>query len=147
LAAGVDGTAFQGWAAGSALAYPVANVLHVIGVVLLVGSAWAMDLRVLGMWRQLPMGGVLRAGRPVAILGLALLVPTGLLMFAADAEALAQSPVFRWKLVVVLAAVLNAVAFQFSTPDRSLAVTRAMAAGSALGWLVVLGLGRWIAYA
>ncbi len=152
---------FGAWAAGDPLAYPVANVVHLIGLVLLVGSAWAMDVAVLcagrpelraglhaglgaGLGRLAPL---LRAGRRAAIAGLALMLPSGLLMFAADAEALAGSSVFRWKLLVVAAALLNAAAFQLGAARRSPSVTRAMALGSIIAWLTVLILGRWIAYA
>lgn len=128
----------------AALVYPLANVAHVLGVVLLVGGIGVVDLRLLGAWRALPMPALSRALTPVAIAGVALLALSGALMFAADAKALSGSATFRWKLVLIALGLANALLFR--RLDGRLAAARWLAAGSLALWLTVGFLGRWIAY-
>lgn len=142
------------WIGGSALAYPVANTLHLLGLVMLVGGIGVVDLRLAGLFRALPPEPLSRALTPIALAGLALMVPTGAIMFAADAASLAGSAVFRWKLALIAAALANAVAFRLLW-RRRLAIWdddppvagRIMAAASILLWLTIGALGRAIAYA
>lgn len=153
FAEAVQNSGFGLWAAQSSLAYPVANVVHLFGLVMLVGGIGILDLRLAGAFRAIPVAPLSRALTPIALAGLALIVPSGAVMFAADAQALVFSTTFRWKLALIALALANAVAFRFlwqkrlerwdSEPPRA---ARAMAAGSILLWLSVATLGRWIAY-
>ena len=54
------------WAMDTALAYPIANVVHVLGLVLLLGAIGLVDLRLLGLVRSLPLQPLYRALVPVA---------------------------------------------------------------------------------
>ena len=146
-------SSFGQWAGGSALAYPVANVVHLLGLVMLVGAIGIVDLRLMGAFRAIPAAPLYRSLIPIAIAGLVLMVPSGATMFAADAAGMAGSAVFRWKITLVGVAIANAVAFhvlwrhhieQWDT-DPPFA-GRLMAAGSAMLWLTIAGLGRMIAY-
>jgi hypothetical protein len=90
---------------------------------------------------------------PIALAGLALMVPSGATMFAADAEALVHSSVFRWKLALIALALANAILFRVRWHSRIAhwdlqppLPGRLLAGASILIWLSVAGLGRWIAY-
>lgn len=140
------------WAAASPLAYPLANVLHLLGLVMLVGGIGLLDLRLVGLFRALPVAPLSKALTPIAIAGIFLMVPSGLTMVAADA-AVAESATFRWKLLLIGIALANAVAFRWlwrdpiDDWDRAVpASARLMAAGSILLWLTVATFGRMIAY-
>lgn len=148
LAARIDGSAFAEWAQGSAAAYPVANVVHLLGLVLLLGGIGLVDLRIVGRFPSLPVRALSRALTPLAIAGLALLAASGSVMFAADTEALASSWVFRWKLILITLALGNALAFRWLWRDLEQPTAGArMMAGLSLGiWLGVAALGRLIAY-
>lgn len=147
LAAAAEASALGAWARGSALAYPIANALHLLGLVLLVGSIGLLDLRILGAFPALPLQALARALTPLAVAGLALLALTGALLFAADARALAHNPAFRWKLALVAVALVNALAFRTlwrgQPPGAPL---KAMALASLALWLGTAALGRFIAY-
>ena len=153
FAQSVQASAFGMWASGSSLAYPLANVVHLLGLVMLVGGIGLVDLRVAGAFRTLPLAPLSRALTPVAIVGLALMIPSGAVMFAADAVSLAGSDVFRSKLVLIGLALANAVAFRwlwqrqidtgFDAPPPA---ARAMAIASLGLWLTIGTLGRMIAY-
>jgi hypothetical protein len=140
VAALIDWLAASGitaWASGGV--YPLANVIHLFGLVLLIGAIGIVDLRLLGAWPALPLDALQRALTPLAVAGLVLLVASGSVLFAADAESLAGSSVFRWKLIVIALALVNAVLFRRIRRP-------AMAAASLAAWLSVAVLGRMIAY-
>jgi hypothetical protein len=149
LAAAVEASALGVWARGSAWAYPIANVVHLLGLVMLVGGIGAVDLRLAGAWRALPAEELSRALTPVAMGGIVLFAGSGVVMFAADARALAGSDTFRWKLAAIGLALANALLFRRLWRGRldALPVSgRAMAAASLLLWLTAATLGRLIAY-
>ncbi len=70
-------------------AYPIVEIAHIIGFVVLVGAAFMFDLRLLGVSRSLPItdlaGHLLRWSRA----SLFVVVPTGFLMFMTNATKLA----------------------------------------------------------
>jgi len=153
-AAWLDAVGIGPWARGSSVIYPVVNTLHLLGLVMLVGGIGIVDLRIVGAWPSLPIDALSRALTPVAVGGLILMVGSGAILFAADGTALARSDIFLRKLVLIGAALANAVAFRVLWRDRQAGWTgrvpvaaRAMAALSLLLWLSVGALGRWIAYA
>lgn len=145
-------TGFGQWASGSPVAYPLANVVHLLGLIMLVGGIGLLDLRLVGMFRSLPVAPLSRVLIPIAIAGLVLMALSGLTMVAADA-AVAESATFRWKLLLIGLALVNALAFRFlwrgrmDTWDEARPVAgQMMAAGSILLWLAAATLGRMIAY-
>ncbi len=134
--------------------YPVANILHVLGMALLVGSIIALDLRLLGFGRKIvPVAAASRFLTPIAIGGILLIVPSGLTLFTADAGPLAANRILQIKLVLIALGLLNAILFRvlwerrLSHWDRDrpvLGITQAFA--SMAIWLGVPVLGRLIAY-
>jgi hypothetical protein len=114
------GEAWLVWLETSALAmamrewrwlYPVVEIVHIVGFVVLVGAAAMFDLRLLGVSRPLPVAAMARHLLPWARMSLVLVVPSGLMMFAANATEMAENPAFRLKLVLIAAALLNAAVF------------------------------------
>ena len=137
------------WASESAYIYPVANVAHVLGLVLLLGGIGIVDLRLIGCFRAVPLPPLARALTPLAIAGLALLAVSGTLMFASDAEALARNGTFRLKLALIALALANAILFRWRAGALSTEAgpgLRLMALCSLLLWLTIAVCGRLIAY-
>ena len=150
FAAAVEASALGGFARGSGWAYPVANLVHLLGLVLLVGGIGLVDLRLAGAFRTLPVAALSRALTPVAIVGLACMALSGPVLFAADARSLVRSDYFQLKLALIAVALANAAAFRWLWSPSAPEVTpllRGMAIGSILSWLTVAALGRLIAYA
>lgn len=135
--------------------YPTVEIVHIAGIVLLVGCVAGFDLRLLGWSRQLPVSVLAGHLLPGSRVGFLLAVPTGLLMFSAHAADLYANPVFRVKLAVIGLALANVLLFHLRT-FRSIASwdvrvpvpASARAAGAlSLGlWLVVIVCGRLLAY-
>ena len=133
----------------SAWAYPIAQVRHVLGAALLVGGIAVFDLKLL-----LRGGGAAETGRaaiPLAAFGLALQVPTGLVLLAAEASALGQNPAFLYKLGFILLGLVNVAMFHGCMgphmrrgpfPDSA----RIFAGLSLVAWMGALVAGRMIAY-
>lgn len=152
-AAALEASALGAFMRGASAAYPLANLGHLLGLVLLVGSVLLLDLRLLGAGRRLPAQLVAQALTPPMLAGAGLLVVTGGLLFAADARALIVNAAFLWKLGLVSVAGANAVLFRMlwggaletwdATAPR---VARVQAAASLAVWLTVAALGRLIAY-
>lgn len=141
------------WARGGTHVYPWANVLHVLGVVMLLGGIGVLDARIAGAWKQLPLDALSRALTPVAIAGLAVQSASGLVLFAADGVALAASRTFHWKLGLLALGLLNAVVFHYrwrklanGGPPMPDLPARAAALLSLGVWIAVAVAGRLIAY-
>jgi hypothetical protein len=140
LAASALGRAMR----GSLWLYPAANAAHVLAAATVFGMILATDLRALGLGRALPADALLRFTLPWVWGAFALSVTTGALLFAADPVAIAANPFFRTKLVLLLLAGANALAFHLA--HRRGARIGPIAAVSIALWLAVLICGRAIAY-
>jgi hypothetical protein len=150
IAERVAGTTFAEWAMGSSWAYPIANTVHVLALVLLLGGIGLVDLRMLGLFRRLPLQPLSNALTPVAATGVLILAASGSILFAADALALAESRAFRLKLTLVAVALTNVAVFRFRygkvMPDPPSLGAQALAFASLLLWTSVAISGRLIAY-
>lgn len=134
--------------------YPIVEIVHIVGIVLLVGSVAMFDLRVLGFARTLPLRALGQHLLPWSAAGLALVVPAGLMMFSAHPHDFAGNRVFQLKLSLIAAAGVNALLFHRgvyrSVPawDRGRAppLAQVQAAASLAIWIAVICCGRLLAY-
>lgn len=153
-------TALQNMALPSALrtsrwVYPIVNAGHILGLAMLFGAILPLDLRLLGFWSAIPVKTLTRILVPIALCGLAISVSTGLLLFSVSAAKYAATPLFQVKLLLVAAAVANALLLRWSadwslaqTTETALSSSRLRLAGglSILLWLAVILCGRFLAY-
>ncbi len=151
--AALEASAFAQWMRGAGLAYVLANLAHLLGLVLLLGSMLLLDLRLLGCGRRLALPEVSRLLTRFALAGLILQVCSGAALFAADAVPLSANAAFRWKLVMIAAALANATLFRalwsrsIADWDRSSPLIGKLQAALSLAlWLGVAAAGRLIAY-
>jgi hypothetical protein len=146
----VADTAFAQWAMSSPWAYPAANVVHVLALVLLLGGIALVDLRVLGLFRRIPLQPLSASLIPIAATGVLILAASGSVLFAADAKSLAESGTFRLKLALIAIALANVALFRWRygrvMPARPPTGARLLALTSLLLWTSVAVAGRLIAY-
>jgi hypothetical protein len=142
------------WIATHPVAYPALEVLHIIGIALLLGSLVVLDLRVWGAAPALPLRPLARLSLSITLAGFALVACSGLLMFAAQPAELLANRAFMAKLVLVQLAGLNAAWFhardslgRCSDQGRGDGLGRAQTVLSLGLWLGAIICGRWIAYA
>ena len=137
-------------------AYPLVNTLHLLGIAVLIGSVVVLDLRLLGLWRRVPLDPLAKVLAPAAVAGLALAVPMGALLFLVRAADYAALWLFQVKMVLLVLALANAAIIAASpawrrvrtAPDAR--VTRSLRAAAAMSlviWLCVLISGRLVGYA
>jgi hypothetical protein len=133
--------------------YPAVEILHIIGFIVLVGSILALDLRLLGLARAIPIQPMAQLLLPMSRFGFLLAISMGFLLFSADASHVVRNPAFQSKLILIAAALVNVVVAQLG-PWRRMAQWGSEAPGSAkvtallslLLWLGVVCAGRLIAY-
>jgi len=131
----------------TSLAYPVLESLHLIGLATMFGSLLIVDLSLLGAIRKVETAALARAVLPWTGVGFLLAAATGVSMFFARAAELIANPVFLIKMLLVMAAGLNAAWLHSRGPlDVASIQTRIQAALSLAIWLTVIVCGRWIAY-
>jgi hypothetical protein len=124
-------------------AYPLVNVVHVLGLAALFGAILVHDLRLLG--RAPVEAGARDLAVPVAATGLAVAAVSGFLLFAVQPLDYAAMQVFWVKIAAVAAGVANAIAGEvFGTVRRR---PRLVAAVSMLAWVTAIVAGRLIGYA
>jgi hypothetical protein len=146
------------WAVGirqSLWLYPALEIIHILGIIMLVGAAFLFDLRLLGFSRNLPVTGLSRHLLPWSQRGLLLIVPSGVLLFITNAQALGVDPVFWTKVALIVLAALNVFVFHrtiYDTFKRRGAVGELPGAAvlcgviSILVWIAVVACGRLLAY-
>ena len=91
--------------------YPIVEIVHILGFVVLVGAAFFFDLRLLGLGRTLPVTGLAQHLLTRARVSFVIILASGFMMFTAHATEMAANPAFRLKLILIAAALVNAAAF------------------------------------
>lgn len=153
LAGWLHDSALGAWMRGGGWSYAAVNVLHLLGLVLLVGPILLLDLRLLGLGRSFDARAVARVLLPFAVAGLLLMLCTGVALLSADARTLAVHPLLRAKLLAIAVGLANVAWFHLAFGrylddwDRSRpGAARVSAGASIVLWLGILALGRLIAY-
>lgn len=141
------------WLQGSSTAYLFLNAAHILGLGLLLGAIVPLDLRLAGLWRQLPLQVLLPFSSRAAAAGLVLALATGLWLFTVRPHEYLDNTAFQFKLGLLLLALTN-IAWQHCSPALSRSLRdgtlctglRWRAAASILLWCGVLLAGRWIGF-
>jgi len=128
-------------------AYPTLEIVHIVGIALLVGNLVLLELRVFGRGAALPVADLARLSLTLAFCGFALVGASGLLMFSTQTQELLANRAFTLKMGLIVLAAGNAVAFHVRGSLQRLDTTaRALMLVSTGLWLAVITCGRWIAY-
>ncbi|HEU5240123.1 MAG TPA: hypothetical protein VFU37_23515 [Pyrinomonadaceae bacterium] len=135
--------------------WPILEDLHFIGLILLIGTIGALNLRILGFMKQLPIAPLHRF-IPWGIAGLIINVITGFLFYVGMPGFYILNFVFQLKIVTIVVAGVILLLFYCTSAFRSLAnvgpgedapaLAKVLALVSILLWLAVIVLGRYIPY-
>ena len=129
--------------------YPALEIVHILGIVMLVGSAFLFDFLLLGFSKNLPPVSMSHYLLPWSRRGLILIIPSGLLLFITNAGAMGSDPIFWLKMGLLAVAGLNALVFhrRFSGGQTQLpAKSKVHALVSLMVWIAVISCGRLLAY-
>ena len=143
--------------------FPVVESIHILGIVLLVFTVALVDLRILG-WKS-PGGDLMRRRRLGELAGnllpwmwraVVIVILTGILLFSSEAASKCyESKAFYIKMILILIAVVNAAASDYTVRrhadewDRRAFTpvhAKLMAILSLTAWAGVVFAGRGIAY-
>ena len=140
----------------SALAFPIVETIHVIALALVVGSIAIVDLRLLGLAStDRTVSQLCREVLSWTWGAFVLAVITGVLMFASHANEYFANTAFQVKILLLLAAGINMLAFQLVTyrgvaqwdRDARLPLPARIAGAISLTcWIGVVFFGRWIGF-
>jgi hypothetical protein len=136
----------------SGTAYLLVNASHILGIALLIGAILPLDLRLLGLFRSVPVAALAPVLSRMAGIGLALALVSGAWLFTVRPVEYARNAAFLWKLGLLALALAN-IALQ----HRSAAYLRALAGDitAAVRWRALASLtlwpgtllaGRWIGF-
>jgi len=138
----------------SSWVWPASETVHFLGLSLTFGVLLAVNLRILGVMKQVPFEDVHRL-LPWGMLGFGANLITGMLFFVGQPKQYIDSAPFYWKVVFLMIAGANFLYLTVFTKswtgdreggwDASVA-DKAMAVLSLFAWLVVLYAGRMLPF-
>ena len=136
--------------------WPLVESTHVLTVSVFVGLLVMVDLRLLGVaFKDTPVSAMTGRLLPWSVGGFVIMMATGLLLFYANPVHTAHNVWFRLKVILLVAAAVNAWAFhrrvsrdreRWDSQPRPPVAVRLTAATSVLVWSGVIVAGRMIAY-
>jgi hypothetical protein len=149
----LESTALAVWVAESPSVWANATVLtlHTMGMAILVGASWMLDLRLLGLNRHVPLSAF-RWVFPVVGVGLTVNLLTGALLFIKNATNWGTSLPFLIKMSLVVASVATLVPIRSivlrsdAEPGDGGSRARQLAIVSILAWSGAVAAGRLLAY-
>jgi hypothetical protein len=137
--------------------FPAIELVHLFGIVTLVGTMLAFDLRLMNLWlRPWPVSKLMQRLLPWTWGAFAVMVVTGSGLFISDPLRFFYNTSFRIKLALIVLAGVNGLIFQVAMLpslihwDLNVDTPRgAKICGwcSIVLWLGVVAAGRWIAFA
>ena len=132
--------------------FPMAEILHFMGLSLLIGSLLVVDCRLLGFARNFPVAAVYRF-LPLALAGFGINLVTGTMFFFSDPFRYYPNIAFRIKMLLIILAGLNALYFTMTVRGKSAGAggeagtdIKTVSTLSFLFWIGVIILGRFIPY-
>jgi hypothetical protein len=136
--------------------YGLVNLAHILGVSSLFGAVLVLDLRLLGLWRTVPLPSIAGPTVPIATTGVIVALVSGVGLLATNATEYQDNPFLLIKFPAILVALLN-VAFVTSRsgwktmglrePTPAERRTLAACGGVSLAaWVTAIGAGRMIGY-
>jgi hypothetical protein len=132
--------------------WPTLESLHFIGLSLLIGAVLVINLRVLGVMKQVSLDAIDRL-MPWGVLGFGLNVVTGMLFFIAVPQQYTQSVAFFWKAGLIVVGAFNGL--YFTAYDRAWAMepggdapmlSKAMALSAFVLWVGVMYYGSMLPF-
>ena len=130
---------------------PTVLTLHTMGLAVLVGASWILDLRLLGLGRNVPLSAFRWVFSAVSI-GLVVNIVTGVLLFSARATKWGTAVPFFFKMALVVASAatvlpIRSYVLRSGAEGREVSRdARLLGIASLLAWTGAVTAGRLLAY-
>jgi hypothetical protein len=148
----IDAAAVGKFVVGAPWMWPTCETLHFVGLSLLLGVVLAVDLRMLGVMKNVSFMTLHRL-LPWGILGFGINTLTGMLFFVGAPEQYTTNGAFQWKIALVMIAAVNALYFTVIDetwvlgPGDDAPVTAKFMAASAMAlWIGVMFCGSMLPF-
>lgn len=138
--------------------WPVFEIIHYAGMSLLIGVIGALDLRILGFFRSVPIGAF-KAWVPLAVVAFVANLVSGTVFVTSNATGAGfyvENLSFQLKVLALVVAFANLMIFQFSGLERRVYAVPAgadapgsakvVALVSLVSWVAVIVFGRLLMY-
>ena len=148
----------QAFVNGHDWVWPVCEMTHYVGMSLIIGIIGTLDLRILGLFKSIPIAA-LRPLVPWAVVGFIGNLLTGIVFVTgtnSGATFYVDNLSFQLKILFLLLAFANLLIFQFSgleakvyaTPagGNAPAAAKAISAFSLVAWVLIIFFGRMLMY-
>ena len=123
--------------------WPMAESIHFLGLSMLVGCIGLFDLRLLGMAKRIPIAALHKL-IPWGLLGFAINVTSGSLFLLTEPDQYIYNPSFQFKVLFIIIAGANALAFYATSFGRATAEGAPPDAPRAAKAIAVVSLSLWI---
>jgi hypothetical protein len=153
----LDATHFSQWIRNSVYAEPVIETVHVLTLTFFLGFAILLDLRLLGVcMRRRRVSEVLDQFNPCLFVGFAIMIVSGVLLFAGDPLDFYSTMFFKVKMILLVFAGLNVLVFnatirkkvaEWDLAPKTPQGAKMAAVISLVLWAAIVAAGRAIAYA
>ena len=150
----MESTAVSRAIVASPVIWPVCEIVHFIGLSLVIGIAGFFDLRLMGFMKRVPVSAA-RDLMPLAIIGFLLNLTTGATFFIGKPHQYVGNVAWWAKMFCLLVAGLNAMFFETTVGARTINLgagaetprsAKIVGAVSLASWLGVLYWGRMLPY-
>ena len=154
LVQAIEGGAINTWVLSTYWLWPLLEIIHFIGLSLLLGAMLLVDLRLAGFLRQMDIMSTHRL-LPWAAIGFGMNIASGFLFFMGDPGRYSINIGFQIKMILVLIAGLNVLVFalkinpviaNWDPHGDTSGFAKTVAWVSLATWTGVLLLGRLIPY-
>ena len=140
----------------SSFVFPLIESTHVLAITTVVGTISIVDLRLLGLTsKNRAISTLTKEVLPITWVAFVIAAITGFLLFSSNAVAYAANPFFQSKMVLLLLAFCNVLAFHvilernlehWDEAPRAPPLARLSGGLSLTLWIGVILCGRWIGF-
>jgi hypothetical protein len=150
----LESTAYAQWILISIPGWPLMLTIHAVGLAMILGVVFALNLRMLGLFRTIPYTALYDLLQ-IAWIGIVLNVFSGLSIFTTQAAMYVTNVPFLFKIAMIVLGILNLVYTQktlrreaagWEASGTAPSIALGLALSSLVFWVAAVVTGRLIAY-
>lgn len=151
---GLKASSASAWINERTWVWPLAEILHFVGLSVLIGVTGFFDLRLMGFFRKVSIAAA-KSLMPLALAGFTLNLLTGMVFLVGLPEQYVHNRIFWYKVAFIAVAGINAAVYETRWSSRVLALedgsdtpmaVKIIGAVSLFAWFAVLYCGRMLPF-
>lgn len=150
----IESTAYVQWVLAGAWGYPIMLVMHAIGLAMILGVMFLVNLRLLGIYHTIPYTSLHDLMR-IAWTGIGINIFSGVSIFLTQIPQYLTSAPFLFKMFMIICGIVNLAYMQktlrlqaagWETTGEAPPIAQGLAWSSLFFWITAVVTGRLIAY-